>query len=198
MLIARQHILSTGIAGNFTLIIPLADDDLPDYNEVKDAAIFEENFIRKKYHADSLHWSDDLSDEAQKEADELAEKKTLDLANNKLPKGENVALIPLSSLNVGKDSADAWKKESTNFDFVSPFVNKKNSDFVQMIWKSAKDFGLGVAKSGDRENWVVVAKYDTPIASEFQKLKGNLESDIPVTDPYSDIARRHRLPVLPA
>ncbi len=163
---------------------------MPDYNEVKDAAVFEENLIRKKYHADSLRWSDDLSDDAQKEADDLAGEKNLDLSKTKVPKAENIALLPLESLNVGKDSADAWQKESAKFDFMSPLVTTKNSDFAQMVWKSAKEFGLGVAKTRDRSNWIVVAKYDTPIVSEYEKLKANIESDIPVPDPYSDIARR--------
>lgn len=166
-----------------------ADDDLPDYNEVKDAAIFEENLIRKKYHAPNLRWSDDLSDEAQKQADDLAEEKILDINKKSFPKSINVAMLPLNSLNVGKDSADVWQKEATKFDFVSPLISKKNSDFVQMVWKSAKEFGLGVAKSRDKENWIVVAKYDTPAVSEYEKLKVNVESDIPVADPYSDIAR---------
>ena len=171
----------------------ILDDDLPDYNEVKDAAIFEENFIRKKYHSPNLRWSDDMSDEAQKEADELAEEKTLDLNKKTLPKGMNVALLPLNSLNVGKDSADLWQKEATKFDFVSPVISKKNSDFAQMVWKTAKEFGLGVAKSKDKENWIVIAKYDSPAISEYEKLKANIESDIPIQDPYSDIARRTRI-----
>ncbi|XP_065071079.1 uncharacterized protein LOC135695823 isoform X2 [Rhopilema esculentum] len=169
------------------------DDDLPDYNEVKDAAIFEENFIRKKFHAPNLRWSDDLSDEAQKEADDLADENSLDLGKKSVPKGMNVALVPVNSLNVGKDSADLWQKESTKFDFVSPYVSKKNSDFAQMVWKTAKEFGLGVAKARNKENWIVVAKYDTPVVSEFEKLKANIESDIPIADPYSDIARRERI-----
>jgi len=169
------------------------DDDLPDYNEVKDAAIFEENFIRKKYHSPSLRWSDDLSDEAQKEADDLAEEKSLNLNKKSIPRGMNVALLPLSSLNVGRDSADVWRKEAAKFDFVSPIISKKNNDFAQMVWKTAKEFGLGVAKSRDKENWIVVAKYDTPAVSEYEQLKANIESDIPVADPYSDIARRGRI-----
>lgn len=169
--------------------IPFIDDDLPDYNEVKDAAIFEENLIRKKYHSPSLHWSDDLSDEAQKAADDLAEDKFLDLSKKNIAKGMNAALVPLNSLNVGKDSADLWQKEAAKFDFVSPLISKKNNDFAQMVWKTAKEFGLGVAKTRDRENWLVVAKYDTPAVSEYEKLKANIESDIPVADPYSDIAR---------
>ena len=173
--------------------LSLSDDDLPDYNEVKDAAIFEENFIRKKYHSPSLRWSDDLSDEAQKEADDLAEEKSLNLNKKSIPRGMNVALLPLSSLNVGRDSADVWKKEAAKFDFVSPIISKKNNDFAQMVWKTAKEFGLGVAKSRDKENWIVVAKYDTPAVSEYEQLKANIESDIPVADPYSDIARRGRI-----
>eukprot|EP00794_Sanderia_malayensis_P005188 gene5188-5842_t len=167
---------------------PEIDEDLPDYNEVKDAAIFEENLVRKRYHSDPLRWSDDLSDAAQKEADDLAGVKNLDLTKSKVPKAMNVALLPLNSLNVGKDSADMWQKESSKFDFMSPLITKKNTDFAQMVWKSSKEFGLGVAKTRDKENWIVVAKYDSPVVSEYEKLRSNLESDIPVPDPYSDIA----------
>ncbi len=131
-----------------------------------------------------------MSDDAQKEADDLAGEKNLDLSKSKIPKGMNTALLPLNSLNVGKDSADLWQKESSKFDFLSPLVTKKNSDFAQMVWKSAKEFGLGVAKTRDKENWIVVSKYDAPIITEYQKLKANLESDVPLPDPYSDIARR--------
>lgn len=166
------------------------ENEYPDYNEVKDAAIFEMNLLRKRYHGNKLIWSDRLSDEAQKQAEILARKTDID--NGKLDSlkqpGENIAIIRLSSPNVGKDATDLWEKESKNYDFRSPLVTKKNSNFVQLMWKANSEFGLGVAKSKSGKGWIVTAFFDAPYVDKFQDLKSNLQSDIPIEDPYQDIA----------
>ncbi|XP_066919093.1 golgin subfamily A member 6-like protein 24 [Clytia hemisphaerica] len=164
-------------------------DDYPDYNEVKDAAIFETNFLRKKFHAQSLHWSDRLSDRAQKTAETIANVRDLNpksILKYKKP-GQNVAVIDIDSTNVGKEAPDNWAKESRFFDFRSPQLTPKNSDFAQMMWKAENEFGLGVAKSKLGNKWIVTSAYDSPVVDRYNDLKHNVESDIPISDPYSDI-----------
>ena len=164
-------------------------DDYPDYNEVKDAAIFETNLLRKKFHAQSLHWSDRLSDRAQKTAETIASVRDLNpktLMKYKQP-GQNVALIDIDSTNVGKEAPDFWAKESRFYDFRSPQLTPKNSDFAQMMWKAENEFGLGVAKSKLGNKWIVTSAYDSPVIDRYNDLKHNVESDIPISDPYSDI-----------
>ena len=134
-----------------------------------------------------MRWSDALSDQAQKLADEAAKESPLDLNKLRRQPGENVAVINLNSLNVGKDSADTWGQEVSKFDFVSPLVTRKNQDFVQLVWKSAKEFGLGVAKSKDKSNWIIASVYDAPIKDEYKEIRTNVESDTPLNDPYGDI-----------
>jgi len=56
------------------------------------------------------------------------------------------------------------------------------------MWKSEKEFGLGVAKSKSGKGWIVSSYFDTPYKDEFQELKSNLQSDVPIDDPYQDIA----------
>ena len=163
--------------------------EYPDYNEVKDAAIFETNLLRKKFHARSLRWSDRLSDKAQKSAETIS--KVTDL-NDKVAAaykepGENVALLSIDSTNVGKEAPDQWAGESPFFDFRSPQLTPKNSDFAQMMWKAESEFGLGVAKSKLGNKWVVTSVFDNPTSDRYNDLKHNVESDIPISDPYSDI-----------
>jgi len=163
--------------------------DYPDYTEVKDAAIFQTNLLRKKFHAKNLHWSDRLSDRAQNAAETLAGITDLNeksISRYRVP-GENLALISIDSPNVGKDAPDLWARGSQFFDFRSPQLNQKNKDFAQMIWKSENEFGLGVAKSKLGSKWIVTSMFDNPISDRFQDMRLNIESDIPISDPYSDI-----------
>ena len=164
--------------------------EYPDYNEVKDAAVFETNLLRKKFHASSLHWSDRLSDKAQKSAEAIAKvTDSLDdkvLSAHKEP-GENVAILSIDSTNVGKEAPDTWAQEGRFFDFRSPQLTPKNSDFAQMMWKAENEFGLGIAKSKLGNKWVVTSAFDSPVSDRYSDLKHNLESDIPIEDPYSDI-----------
>lgn len=101
--------------------------------------------------------------------------------------GENIALLSIDSTNVGKAAPDRWVEESRFFDFRSPQLTPKNSDFAQMVWKSESEFGLGVAKSKLGNRWVVTSAFDNPASDRYNDLKHNVESDIPISDPYSDI-----------
>ena len=162
----------------------------PNYDDVKEAAVFETTLQRKKFHGNKLVWSDVLSDKAQKQADLLARKIDFDINKDdqfRLP-GENIALVKLDSLNVGKEAVDSWANEAKDYDFKSPLVTKKNTDFVQLMWKSNKQFGMGVSKSKTGHGWIVTSFYDSPFADRYNDLKNNIESDVPIDDPYSDIA----------
>ena len=165
------------------------DVEYPDYNDVKDAAIFETNLLRKQFHAKPISWSDKLSDDAQVKAESLAKQTELSersLNMYRVP-GEDIALVSTNSTNVGKDAPDAWAHESKFYDFRSPQLTSRNSDFAQLMWKSTNEFGLGVAKSKSGNNWIVTSMFDTPVIDRFKDLRLNLESDIPIEDPYSDI-----------
>ena len=166
----------------------LADIEYPDYNEVKDAAIFETNLLRKRYHASTLSWSDNLSDKAQKLAEHLAGNTDFNVNTVKRQPGQNVALVNLKSPNVGKDAVDQWANENRYYDFKSPLVTRKNSDFVQLMWKANKEFGMGVAKTKLSDGWIVTSVYDPAYNENFMDLRRNLQSDIPIQDPYGDIA----------
>lgn len=98
-----------------------------------------------------------------------------------------MALISIDSSNVGKDAPDLWARGSQFYDFGSPQINAKNKDFAQMMWKSENEFGLGVAKSKLGDKWIVTSVFDNPVIDRFHDLRLNIESDIPISDPYSDI-----------
>ena len=165
--------------------------EYPDYNEVRDAAVFETNLFRKTYHGNQLSWSEKLSDNAQQVADKIGKSYIGDngkqLDEYRRP-GQNVALVKPNALNVGKDAVDAWSKESKDYDFKSPLVTKKNADFVQLTWKNEKEFGMGVSKSVSGNGWVVVGMYDTPFNDRYQDLTSNVLPVKAVEDPYGDIS----------
>ena len=173
------------------LSVCLETVEYPDYNEVKDAAVFETNLFRKRYHGDALSWSVRLSDKAQQVADKIGKTYVADtgkqLDDYKRP-GENAALVKLDAANVGKDAVDTWSRESKDFDFKSPLVTKKNSDFVQLAWKNEKEFGMGVTKSKAENGWIVVSMYDSPYLERYQDLTSNVQPNKPVEDPYGDIS----------
>lgn len=166
----------------------LDDSEYPDYNEVKDAALFETNFIRKKFHANKVSWSDRLSDKAQQLAEKVAKTLNSDKIDQYKHPGESIALVRLDAPNVGKEAIDLWSKEAIAYDFKSPSVTKKNSDFVQLAWKANNEFGMGVSKSKAGNGWVVTAFYDNPYIDRFQDLRSNIQPDNPIEDPYGDIA----------
>ena len=96
--------------------------------------------------------------------------------------GENVAVVRINALNVGKEATDMWNRESKNYDFKSPLVTRRNSDFVQLMWKPNREFGMGVAKAKNNEGWVVTALFDNAYNENFADLRNNLQSDTPVGD----------------
>lgn len=56
-----------------------------------------------------------------------------------------------------------------------------------MVWKADNEFGLGVAKSKLGNQWIVTSAFDAPVIDSYKDLRSNIESDIPISDPYSDI-----------
>lgn len=53
-----------------------------------------------------------------------------------------------------------WYSEISNFDFVKPNWSSNSGHFSQMIWKSTKDIGIGLASSNGR--FYIVSQYSPP------------------------------------
>ncbi|XP_012559498.1 probable cyclin-dependent serine/threonine-protein kinase DDB_G0292550 isoform X1 [Hydra vulgaris] len=182
---------SDGVAGGVRSFTPLPLSEIlyPNYDKVKASALLETAVLRKKFHGTTLEWSDTLSDKAQIQADLLGNKIDFDINKvdeYRLP-GQNIAFVRLDSQDIGKDAIDSWASEAKDYDFKSPLVTKKNTDFVQLMWKSNKKFGMGVSKSKAGDGWIVTSFYDSPFADRYNDLRNNIESDVPIDDPYSDI-----------
>lgn len=112
------------------------------------------NEYRAKHHDEALIWSDDIAAKAQKLAETLADKKTLEIAKDleKEGYGENVAKVWATFKNAGEAAAKMWYSQSDNYHFEDPHLDENTGQFAQVVWKSTKELGMGVAKSIDDVN----------------------------------------------
>ncbi|CDQ77142.1 unnamed protein product [Oncorhynchus mykiss] len=75
--------------------------------------------------------------------------------------GENIFYCSGSSTATptGSDVAESWYKEIEKYNFSSPGFQSGAGNFTQMVWKSSKQVGVGLATSG-RGTFIAVAFYD--------------------------------------
>jgi len=126
------------------------------------------NKARSEVNSPPLEWSIELSAYAQEWANRLAIEGKGEIRHrpekrNKGKKyGENIFYgsgYPFSSL----DASETWCDEINYYayDVISPNKNKGTGHYTQMVWKTTKSVGIGIARFG-KEEVIIVANYDPP------------------------------------
>lgn len=123
------------------------------------------NHHRARHCAPPLVISERLNQIAQKYAVYLAKTSTFEHSGNKLndePLGENLYMKWISHGPVDVRAADAiksWYDEISMHNFDKPKYSEKTGHFTQMVWKSTKKLGVGVAVSPNGKEVYVVTNY---------------------------------------
>jgi uncharacterized protein YkwD len=116
------------------------------------------NAVRARVETAPLVWSDRLAARAQDWADTL-------LARNQFahrPKpafGENLFEI-VGAAASSAQVVHSWAAESRDYEYSSNICRGMCGHYTQIVWRSTKEVGCGVARGGAREVWV--CNYDPP------------------------------------
>ena len=110
------------------------------------------NFYRKRVGTPPLAWSDDLAARAQAWATKLMD------TGMYVPRrdgvfGENLFEITGGSANAF-EVVTAWVSEAANYDHASNSCTARCGHFTQVVWRTTKLVGCGVARNATREVWV--------------------------------------------
>ncbi len=123
------------------------------------------NYHRARHCAPPLTISQRLNQIAQSYAEQLAATSTFEHSGNKLgdkPLGENLYMEWISHGRVkasAKKAVQNWYDEIALHDFNNPTFSKETGHFTQMVWKSTKVMGTGVAYSPDGREVYIVTNY---------------------------------------
>ncbi|KAG7476793.1 hypothetical protein MATL_G00086690 [Megalops atlanticus] len=108
------------------------------------------NTYRADHGAPPLTLSRDLCKTAQEWADHIMSTKTLQHSDTE--NGENLYYAFSSSKKTlnGKEAVDSWYSEIKNYDFSKPGPSrgKPVGHFTQVVWKSTREVGVGLATDG--------------------------------------------------
>ncbi|KAM6986798.1 GLI pathogenesis-related 2 [Aplochiton taeniatus] len=132
-----------------------------DSNQFSHALLKSVNQYRSQHGAGPLSLSPALCKEAQDWSTHLVSIHTLMNSNN--GHGESIFYRSGSSKAppTGSEVAESWYKEIEKYNFSSPGYQKGAGNFTQMVWKSSKEVGFGLATNGDGM-FIAVAFYDPP------------------------------------
>ncbi|XP_069039377.1 GLI pathogenesis-related 2 isoform X2 [Lepisosteus oculatus] len=106
------------------------------------------NRFRQQHGAPPLQLSSALSKEALSWASHLVQSKALKSSGKDY--GENLwyCLSSSTAPPTGSEVAESWYKESSKYDFGSPGFKSGTGNFSQMVWKSSREVGTGLATDG--------------------------------------------------
>ncbi|KAG7324482.1 hypothetical protein KOW79_012498 [Hemibagrus wyckioides] len=107
------------------------------------------NEYRKKHGAPALSISEDLCRSAQAWADHLLSTKALQHSDTK--NGENLYYFRSSAPKklTGEEPVENWYGEIKDYDFRNPGFGSNTGHFTQVVWKSSKEVGVGLATDGN-------------------------------------------------
>ncbi|MBN3323916.1 GAPR1 protein, partial [Atractosteus spatula] len=106
------------------------------------------NRFRQQHGAPPLQLSSALSKEALSWASHLVQSKALKSSGKDY--GENLwyCLSSSTAPPAGSEVAESWYKESSKYNFGSPGFKSGTGNFSQMVWKSSREVGIGLATDG--------------------------------------------------
>jgi len=123
------------------------------------------NYHRARHCAPPLTISQRLNQIAQSYAEHLAATSTFEHSGNQLgdePLGENLYMQWISHGRVkvtAKDAVKSWYDEIALHNFSKPKFSKETGHFTQMVWKSTRKLGVGIAYSPDGREVYIVTNY---------------------------------------
>lgn len=128
-------------------------------NQFSHALLKSVNQYRSQHGAEPLSLSPALGKEAQDWSTHLVSINTL--KNSNKGHGESIFYRSGSSRAPpsGTEVAESWYKEIEKYKFSSPGFQKGAGNFTQMVWKSSKEVGFGLATNGGGM-FIAVAFYD--------------------------------------
>jgi len=133
------------------------------------AALKQHNVYRTTHSEPLLVLSSQLNDVAQHYAEQLARTNRLVNSSN-TQFGENLYAFRASGQALPRPEVvvDRWYSEIQNYNFDKPGFHTGTGHFTQLVWKSSKELGIGIAHAADG-TWYVVANYSPPgnISGQF-------------------------------
>jgi uncharacterized protein YkwD len=133
------------------------------------AALEQHNRYRARHGVPPLVLSTQLNDAAQHYAEQLARTHRLVHSGNE-HYGENLFASQSSDQALPRPEVvvDHWYNEIQNYNFNKPGFQAGTGHFTQLVWKSSKALGMGIAQAADG-TWYVVGNYSPPgnISGQF-------------------------------
>jgi len=143
--------------------------DQLDLAAFRAAALKQHNIYRAKHGVPPLALSSQLNGVAQQYAEQLARTNQLVHSDN-TQLGKNLYAFGSSGQTLPRPEAvvDRWYSEIQNYNFNKPGFHTGTGHFTQLVWKSSKELGIGIAQAADG-TWYVVANYNPPgnISGQF-------------------------------
>ncbi|CAF3440960.1 unnamed protein product [Rotaria sp. Silwood1] len=123
------------------------------------------NYYRARHCASSLVIDHRLNEIAQSYAEYLAATSTFEHSGNKLGNealGENLYMQWISHGEAqasARDAIQSWYGEIAMHNFDKPKYSSETGHFTQMVWRSSRKMGVGIAHSPDGREVYIVANY---------------------------------------
>lgn len=136
---------------------------------LRNEALSRINEYRSMHQASSVRYNSTINSLAQKHAEYLARRDTLQYSDNTY-NGDDLGEIVSSrtSIITGRELIDYWYQDGRNHDYSNN--RGKASNFAQLVWKSTKDFGLGAALSSNGNYYFVGNFYPAGnVSFQFKK-----------------------------
>jgi glioma pathogenesis-related protein 2 len=123
-----------------------------------------QNYFRRIHHSPPLVYDQNITNIAQKYANYLSSNNLFQHGmlydNNGNRLGQNLMAVWNTKLNnseIIKMAVRNWYQENIYYNYSNPGFNTKTGHFTQVVWKSSKKIGFGIARNGTKV--VVVADY---------------------------------------
>lgn len=121
------------------------------------------NKYRALHGVPPVTWSDQIANEAQQFAAELARTGNLGHANKEVRKYQGENICRMSQHYKPTDAISFWYAEVDKYDFASPGFSVENGHFTQVVWQKTREIGVGCARSEDTDGLTyMVARYWPP------------------------------------
>ncbi|XP_019932532.3 uncharacterized protein LOC109622581 [Aedes albopictus] len=133
-------------------------------DKFKQEVLAEHNRLRAQHSAAPLVLDESMCQYAQAWANNLASKNILQHRTEKRF-GENLYVVFGKASCSGADAVQSWYKEIKDYTFGQPDPGVKFSKvghFTQVVWKSSKRLGVGMAIASGGNGVYVVCNYDPP------------------------------------